>query len=100
MVLLAHPQIEDYLVVQEQPGCLRIHLTTRANQAGAPSASFSHIATAVHQRVLEVIHSYHCRLEQTAGGRDCIEVIEGVPAPAAGAKRRRVQARTAETRQP
>ncbi len=82
MVLLAHPQIEDYLALQDAPGRLRIHLAL-------PAGSFGAAAQAVRQQVLGVLLSYDCQLDAAPGS---LEVVEGVPAPAPGVKRRRVQA--------
>ncbi len=84
MVLLAHPQIEDYLVIQESPGRLRVYLAVNS------AVSFQQAAAAVQNRVDESVQRYGCRLEH-------IEFIAGIPAPAAGAKRRRVQAPTTKT---
>lgn len=95
MVLLAHPQIDDYRVVQDAPGRLRIHLALR-EPGGAPgSAGFHQAAEALRSQVERILHSHGCRLDPTPGSLD---IVEGVPAPAPGAKLRRVQARHAQER--
>lgn len=78
MVLLAHPQIADYLVVQTAPGYLRVHLALQ------PNASFAQITAAVLQRVEADVQSCGCRLE-------AIDFVADVPTPPPGAKRRRVR---------
>lgn len=88
MVLLAHAGIDDYLVLQIAPGRLRIHLALRPVDHDAQPAAFETVAEAVRQQVQGILHSYGCRLEQSAGS---LEFIDGVPAPLPGAKRRRVQ---------
>ncbi len=84
MVLLAHPQIEDYLVVQDAPGQLRVHLALSA------TANLAQVAAAVQARVTDSVRGYGCRLER-------IEFVAGVPTPPLGAKRRRVQARRSQS---
>jgi len=78
MVLLAHPQIEDYRVVQSAPGCLQIFL------AAAPAAGgFEELARAVRSSVETGVAGYGCRAA-------LVEIVEGLPALAPGSKRRRV----------
>jgi phenylacetate-CoA ligase len=104
MILLAHPDIQDYLAVQDAPGRLCVYLSTRPivgadgvrpdgirPDAPLAPASFAHIAAAVHSRATEIVQGYGCVLDRTAAGGG-IEVIEGVPPLPAGVKRRRVQA--------
>ncbi|HEY7355465.1 MAG TPA: F390 synthetase-related protein [Ktedonobacterales bacterium] len=78
MVLLASSEIEDYQVIQEHCGHLRIHL------ALAPAASFDTVAQAVGAQVAATIAQYDCRPAT-------VSVEQGLPALAPGTKRRRVQ---------
>ena len=78
MVLLAHPQIVDYRVVQTAPGCLQIFLALSAEAGG-----FESVEREVRRRVESVVQAYGCRTE-------VVEVIEGLPVQLPGAKRRRV----------
>jgi putative adenylate-forming enzyme len=78
MILLADPRITDYLAVQDQQGQLHLHL---ACERGTP---FAEITRAVQQSVEQIIAHYDCLPV-------VVQVSEGIPALAVGAKRRRVQ---------
>ena len=78
MILLASPEILDYHVIQEQPGHLRIHLSLR------PSASLPSIRQSVLTSVATITAQYQCHPPH-------VEIEEGLPAFAPGAKRRRIQ---------
>ncbi|MBC8143768.1 MAG: adenylate cyclase [Armatimonadetes bacterium] len=83
MVLLADsakqvsPVIADYAAIQTAPGNLSVHLAVTGN------ADFAAVETAVRVSIAQVLAQYHCRAER-------IEVIEGLPPTAPGAKRRRI----------
>ncbi len=78
MILLASPDIVDYLVVQERCGHLHVYLST------VPGASFSAVAQAVQASVATTVAQYTCRPAT-------VSIEQGlVPLPP-GVKRRRVQ---------
>jgi phenylacetate-coenzyme A ligase PaaK-like adenylate-forming protein len=70
MVLLAHPDIADYQVVQERPGHIRVHLEVRDGNG----SSFDAVAEAVRGSVARVLAEYGCRATT-------VEVERGVPPP-------------------
>lgn len=78
MILLAHPGISDYLVVQEPAGNLHISLTVPAN------VDFVCVSQAVRESVLATLAHYQCHPV-------AIQIEEGMPFLAPGVKRRRVQ---------
>jgi len=77
MVLLADPSIEDYYVIQERPGHLRIHLTLK------PEASFTRVAAALTSTAQNTLAEYNCQPAD-------LQIEEGLPTLPAGTKRRRV----------
>jgi putative adenylate-forming enzyme len=81
MILLASPEIQDYLVTQERCGQLHIAL------AILPSANFTIVAQAVQTSVAATLARYNCRPAH-------FQIEEGLPPPQPGIKRRRVQRRT------
>lgn len=78
MILLASPQIEDYQVIQEHCGQLRIHLSL------ASTESFDAVAEAVRAQVATTLAEYDCRPAT-------VTIEQGLVPVAPGAKRRRVQ---------
>jgi phenylacetate-CoA ligase len=78
MILLASNQIEDYQVVQERSGHLRIHLSS------ASDSPFDVIAAAVRAQVAATIAEYGCHPAT-------IVIEQGLEPVAPGAKRRRVR---------
>src|SRR5262249_5853544 len=78
MILLASPQIEDYQVVQERCGHLRIQLSL------VPAAPFAAVAEAAQAQVAAVIAEYGCRPAT-------IVIEQGLEPVAPGTKRRRVR---------
>ena len=78
MVLLASPHINDYQIVQERDGGLQVYLTT------VPSIAFALVAGPVRASIDATIAHYDCRPVR-------VQIEEGLPAPIAGAKRRRVR---------
>jgi putative adenylate-forming enzyme len=97
MVLLAHADIADYLVIQDAPGSLRIRLEIKPAEETVQSEHFAQVESAVRQQVERTVQSYACDLERYPDGTCKIEILPGVPAPAPGAKRRRVQAQKFST---
>ncbi len=77
MVLLSHPDIEDYQVFQEGPGRLRVHLQVRAGD------DFSEIAASLRATVEESISRYDCQLSE-------LQIERGLEAVRPNEKRRRV----------
>jgi putative adenylate-forming enzyme len=78
MILLASPQIEDYQVIQEHCGHLRVHLSL------VPSASFDAVAQAVRAQVATTLAEYECCPAT-------VSIEQGLLPVAPGVKRRRVQ---------
>ena len=78
MILLAHDGIAEYTAEQDAPGTLRIAVDL------APGAAFDEVARALRERVHATLASYGCRAVSVA-------IVSGVPAIAAGVKRRRVR---------
>lgn len=78
MVLLAGPALLDYAAVQERDGHLRIHLHAAAGTAT------DELVQAIHKSVATTLRMYGCRPAK-------LDVELTMPAPAAGAKRRRVR---------
>lgn len=77
MVLLADSVITDYAAIQTAPGNLQVHL------AVADGTDFAPAESAVRESIAQVLAQYDCRAER-------IEVAQGLPPTAPGAKRRRV----------
>ena len=83
MVLLAGPQIEDYMAVQECMGQLRIYLAVQEGE------DFEEVAGHVRTSVDDTIAQYCCLPAE-------VSIERGVPPAGAGVKRRRVVRRPAE----
>jgi phenylacetate-CoA ligase len=77
IVLLASPDVEDYLAVQERAGQLRIHLAVPAG------ADFEQVSRRVRASVDATIAQYCCLPAE-------VSIEDGVPELSAGVKRRRV----------
>ncbi len=77
MLLFASPHIEDYLVTQSTLSKLQISLQVMNE------AVFDDVAHSVRGSVMTILTEYGCRV-------DDITIEQGLPAPAPGAKRRRV----------
>ena len=77
-VLLAHPAIEDFRIVQDAPGAVEISLALR------PGGDFTEVAESVRRSLAEVLGSYGCRAER-------VEVRAGLPPELPADKRRRVR---------
>lgn len=75
MVLLSDPRIEDYRVVQDAPGELRVELVVEGG--------FEEVARSVRESIASSIAGYGCLMPSLA-------IVRGIPARAPGEKRRRV----------
>nr|HET6902138.1 F390 synthetase-related protein [Ktedonobacteraceae bacterium] len=80
MILLASPAIGDYQVIQEKPGHLHIYLSLSPSS----STSFAIVKESVMESVKTTLAQYDCRPATTT-------IEQGLPPPAPGIKRRRVQ---------
>ncbi|MEA2339295.1 MAG: hypothetical protein QOE82_3302 [Thermoanaerobaculia bacterium] len=75
MVLLSDPRIEDYRIVQDAPGELRVQL--------AVEGGFEEVALSLHDSIARSIASYGCLVPS-------LEIVRGIPDRAPSEKRRRV----------
>lgn len=78
MVLLAEVGIAGYAAEQARPGHLRIYL------APMPGVAFAQAEQAVYASVITILAQYGCRPPE-------VEIIEGLPLLAPGAKQQRVR---------
>lgn len=78
MVLLSHPDIEDYQVYQEGPGRLRVHLQVGEEQ------DFAEIAASLRATVDESVARYGCQLPE-------LQIERGLEPVEPREKRRRVR---------
>ncbi|MBV7329443.1 hypothetical protein KFU94_14570 [Chloroflexi bacterium TSY] len=88
MILLSSPHIQDYQVIQERDGCLRVHLEIDSATAFVPQQDqaklFDQVVQSVHNRVATTVAHYGCRPV-------AVQIERGLPPIEASLKRRRVQ---------
>ena len=77
MILLSHPAILDYRVIQNAPDHLSIHITH------APNAAFSDIAQSIRTNVSTILAQYDCQPVT-------LTITPGLPERGADAKLRRI----------
>jgi putative adenylate-forming enzyme len=76
IVLQSDPRIDDYQIVQERPGQLRIRLRVRGD--------FAEVASALRKTMAEALARYDCEMPE-------LQIDEGLAAVPPGEKRRRVR---------